>query len=174
MWCTWFAKIAPRPFERMCWRQFTAQWGDCKKSRTTPLSAIIIITSNTFYRTQPPHTDLILNELAGVFQVHVLAARRVVDGGQSQTAQSVSACNSLGWSALLHTMFYTTLKTTVAFQAATHTSRLKIMSRHWHQLRKNVKRDKNLHVPLYTFHLQWGKNWKSRKSCSIMRQELKV
>ena len=35
--------IAPRPLERMCWRRFTAQLGDYKKSRTVPLNAIIII-----------------------------------------------------------------------------------------------------------------------------------
>ena len=27
----------------MCWRQFAAQWGDCKHSRTPPLNAIITI-----------------------------------------------------------------------------------------------------------------------------------
>ena len=35
--------IAPRPLECTCWRQFTALWGDCKKSRIAPLDAIIII-----------------------------------------------------------------------------------------------------------------------------------
>ena len=33
----------PWPLERTCWRQFAAQWGDCKKSRIAPLNAIIII-----------------------------------------------------------------------------------------------------------------------------------
>ena len=35
--------VAPRPLEYTCWRQFAALWGDCKKSRTAPLNAIIII-----------------------------------------------------------------------------------------------------------------------------------
>ena len=35
--------VAPGPLERTCWRQFAALWGDCKKSRTAPLNAIIII-----------------------------------------------------------------------------------------------------------------------------------
>ena len=35
--------IAPGPLERVCWRQFAALWGDCKKSRTAPLNAITII-----------------------------------------------------------------------------------------------------------------------------------
>ena len=38
--------IAPGPLERTCWRQFAAQWGDCKKSRIAPLNAIIIIIIN--------------------------------------------------------------------------------------------------------------------------------
>ena len=35
--------IAPGPLERTCWRRFTAQWGDCKKSPIAPLNVIIII-----------------------------------------------------------------------------------------------------------------------------------
>ena len=35
--------IAPGPLKRMCWRQFAAQSGDCKKSRIAPWSAIIIL-----------------------------------------------------------------------------------------------------------------------------------
>ena len=35
--------IAPGPLERACWRQFAALRGDCKKSRTAPLNATIII-----------------------------------------------------------------------------------------------------------------------------------
>ena len=35
--------IAPGPIERVCWRQFAVQWGDCKKSQIAPVSAIIII-----------------------------------------------------------------------------------------------------------------------------------
>ena len=35
--------IAPGPLERMCWRQFAALRGDCKKSRIAPLNVIIII-----------------------------------------------------------------------------------------------------------------------------------
>ena len=35
--------IAPWPLERTCWRQFTVQWGDCKKSQTPPLNVIITI-----------------------------------------------------------------------------------------------------------------------------------
>ena len=35
--------IAPGPLERTCWRQFAAQWGDCKKSQIAPLIEIIII-----------------------------------------------------------------------------------------------------------------------------------
>ena len=35
--------IAPGPLERTCWRQFAAQWGDCKKSRIAPLNAITIM-----------------------------------------------------------------------------------------------------------------------------------
>ena len=35
--------IEPGPLERMCWRWFTAQRGDCKKSYIAPLNAIIII-----------------------------------------------------------------------------------------------------------------------------------
>ena len=34
----------PWPLEDMCWRQFMAQWGDCKQSRTAPFSAIVVIT----------------------------------------------------------------------------------------------------------------------------------
>ena len=33
---------APGP-ECKCWRQFTAQWGDCQNSWTAPLDVIIII-----------------------------------------------------------------------------------------------------------------------------------
>ena len=32
--------IAPGPLVRVCWRQFAALWGYCKKSRIAPLSAI--------------------------------------------------------------------------------------------------------------------------------------
>ena len=35
--------IAPGPLERMCWRQFVAQLGDCKNSQFAPCSVIIII-----------------------------------------------------------------------------------------------------------------------------------
>ena len=35
--------VAPWPLERTCWRQMAAQRGDCKKSRTAPVSAVIII-----------------------------------------------------------------------------------------------------------------------------------
>ena len=35
--------ISPWPLERMCWRQLAAERGDCRKSRTAPLNAIIII-----------------------------------------------------------------------------------------------------------------------------------
>ena len=35
--------VAPGPLERTCWRRFTAQYGDCKKSQIVPLNAIIII-----------------------------------------------------------------------------------------------------------------------------------
>ena len=35
--------IPPGPLEHMCWRQFAVLWGDCKKSWTAPLNAIIII-----------------------------------------------------------------------------------------------------------------------------------
>ena len=38
-----FQTIVPWPLECTCWRQFAAQRGDCKKSRTAPLNAIIII-----------------------------------------------------------------------------------------------------------------------------------
>ena len=38
-----FHTIVPWPLQRTCWRQFVAQRGDCKKSRTAPLNAIIII-----------------------------------------------------------------------------------------------------------------------------------
>ena len=40
MCCTYFA---PGPLGCTCWRRFTAQWGDCKKSRIVPLNAIIIM-----------------------------------------------------------------------------------------------------------------------------------
>ena len=40
--------IVPWPLERTCWRQFAAQQGDCKKSRTAPLNAIIIIKLPVF------------------------------------------------------------------------------------------------------------------------------
>ena len=36
---------APGPLERICWIWFAAQWGDCKKSQTAPLSAIISSSS---------------------------------------------------------------------------------------------------------------------------------
>ena len=42
--------IAPGPLERTCWRQFAALWGDCKKSRITPLNAIIIIKAHSMTR----------------------------------------------------------------------------------------------------------------------------
>ena len=35
--------VAPGPLERVCWRQFAALWGDCKKSQIAPLNATIII-----------------------------------------------------------------------------------------------------------------------------------
>ena len=35
--------MALRPLQRMCWRQFTVQWGDCRKSQIMPLNVIIII-----------------------------------------------------------------------------------------------------------------------------------
>ena len=35
--------IALGPLECTCWRQFTAQWVDCKKSQIVPFNAIIII-----------------------------------------------------------------------------------------------------------------------------------
>ena len=38
-----FHTIVPWPLECTCWRQFVAQRGDCKKSRTAPLNAVIII-----------------------------------------------------------------------------------------------------------------------------------
>ena len=38
-----FHTIMPRPLESTCWREFMAQQGDCKKSRTAPLNVIIII-----------------------------------------------------------------------------------------------------------------------------------
>ena len=54
-WCSWHRCVArdlhtivSRPLERTCWRQFAAQWGDCKKSRIGPLNAIIIMTGWTF------------------------------------------------------------------------------------------------------------------------------
>ena len=34
--------IAPRPLDHTYWRQFTAQWGDCKQSRIAALNAIMI------------------------------------------------------------------------------------------------------------------------------------
>ena len=40
-----FNTIVPWPLERTCWRQFAAQRGDCKKSRTAPLNAIIICSN---------------------------------------------------------------------------------------------------------------------------------
>ena len=39
--------IAPRLLECMCWRQFTAQWGDCQKSRIVLLNAITTTTTTT-------------------------------------------------------------------------------------------------------------------------------
>ena len=52
---------APRPVERTCWRQFAGQWGDCQKSGTGPLNAIIIVilidvADQTFY--PPSHSRL--------------------------------------------------------------------------------------------------------------------
>ena len=35
--------IAPRPLEHACWREFAAQWGDCKKSRIVLFNVNIII-----------------------------------------------------------------------------------------------------------------------------------
>ena len=35
--------IALRPLECTFWRQFTAQWGACKKSQIVPFNAFIII-----------------------------------------------------------------------------------------------------------------------------------
>ena len=35
--------VAPGLLERTCWRQFTALWGDCKKSRIAPLNAILLL-----------------------------------------------------------------------------------------------------------------------------------
>ena len=35
--------VVPGPLEHTCCRQFTALWGDCKKSRIAPLNAIITI-----------------------------------------------------------------------------------------------------------------------------------
>ena len=37
---------APGPLEHVCWRQFAALWGGCKKSRIAPLNAIIIIITS--------------------------------------------------------------------------------------------------------------------------------
>ena len=36
--------IVPWSLERTCWRRFATQQGDCKKSQTAPLNAIIIIS----------------------------------------------------------------------------------------------------------------------------------
>ena len=41
MCCMRFAHDC-KPLERTCWRQFTAQWGDCKKSLIGHLNAIIV------------------------------------------------------------------------------------------------------------------------------------
>ena len=38
-----FHMIMPWPFAHTCWRQVAAQRGDCKKSLTVPLNAIIIV-----------------------------------------------------------------------------------------------------------------------------------
>ena len=35
--------IAPWSLKCTCWRQFTAEWGDCKKSQIAPFNATIII-----------------------------------------------------------------------------------------------------------------------------------
>ena len=35
--------VIGKTLERMCWRQFVAQWGDCNKLRIAPFNAIIII-----------------------------------------------------------------------------------------------------------------------------------
>ena len=44
-WCVAhdFLTIVPWPLEHMCWRQFVELRGDCEKSRTAPLNAVIII-----------------------------------------------------------------------------------------------------------------------------------
>ena len=39
----WFAHKCAWPLVHWCWRQFAAQWGDCKKSLIAPLNVIIII-----------------------------------------------------------------------------------------------------------------------------------
>ena len=38
-----FNNAAPRPLECIWWRQFTVQWGDCKKSRVVHLNVTTII-----------------------------------------------------------------------------------------------------------------------------------
>ena len=58
MCCMWFAHFRHWPLECMCWRQFTAQRGDCKKSRLAPLNAIIIIIIKWRRLTWLPGADL--------------------------------------------------------------------------------------------------------------------
>ena len=51
---------APGPFECTCWRQFTALWGDCKKSRIAPLNANIIVIM--FLSTELVFTNLVIKQ----------------------------------------------------------------------------------------------------------------
>ena len=45
-----FHRIVPCPLEHTCRRQFTVQRGDCKKSQTASLNAIIIIITSSVFK----------------------------------------------------------------------------------------------------------------------------
>ena len=89
-----FHTIVPWPLERTCWGHFTGQRGDCTKSQTAPLNAVIIVIKISSRKISDVQIGMLVANLLGTWHYGVSTGANWPVVG-IRYLREIASCNSM-------------------------------------------------------------------------------